>query len=90
MACRLLLISRCHSIKPESDSAILQEDYPRLHVRVSSDMTVFRPVRDQKLIGEVNQISCDHIGMLVHGRCLCPSPSDSGSDWILLSVSLMN
>ena len=51
----------------ESSSGRILFDSPFFHVRVSTVFIVFAPVEDDLLVGVVNKVSDDHIGLVVYG-----------------------
>ena len=57
----------CSNISLPADRAIVNTDFWPVHVVVKASFTVFAPAAGTRLIGQINKISADHIGMLVLG-----------------------
>ncbi|KAI8802382.1 hypothetical protein BJ742DRAFT_833393 [Cladochytrium replicatum] len=55
------------NVEPEETSARIMFDSPFLHFYVRAVFTVFRPSIGSLLLGVVNKVSPDHVGLLVHG-----------------------
>eukprot|EP00051_Salpingoeca_urceolata_P019413 m.283478 g.283478 ORF g.283478 m.283478 type:complete len:318 (-) comp19416_c0_seq3:27-980(-) len=51
----------------ESATSAIAADFPQLHFFVRVNFVVFTPTVGCRLVGVVNKITVDHIGLLVHG-----------------------
>jgi DNA-directed RNA polymerase I subunit RPA43 len=65
----------CPQFLIRSTSAIVNTDFPLLHLEVLATMVVFAPAVGARLTGRVNQVSADHVGMLVMGCFNASIPS---------------
>ncbi len=55
------------NIKFSKNVARILNDNPFLHISVTGNFTVFNPAQGSQLVGVVNKVSSNHIGLLVHG-----------------------
>jgi DNA-directed RNA polymerase subunit E'/Rpb7 len=65
----------CPKYKVLSHAAIINTDFPLMHFNVKADFIVFAPKVGAQLSGKINQVSCDHVGLLVHGCFNASIPS---------------
>lgn len=55
------------SFRTLSSKALVNSDFPLLHFEAGARFTVFAPQVGSTLLGQVNHVSSDHVGMLVMG-----------------------
>lgn len=55
-------------VKVEQTTGTILEDLPGVHLAATVAWRVFCPAAEQLLVGEVNKVTPDHIGLLVHGH----------------------
>ncbi|KAJ3206519.1 hypothetical protein HDU67_008112 [Dinochytrium kinnereticum] len=56
-----------NNVKFLQNSAKVMYDCPYAHIPISTELTVFSPKINSLVVGVVNKVSPDHIGLLVHG-----------------------
>ena len=57
----------CPALRICSSVATANTDFPLLHFEVDATLVVFAPAVGARLVGRINQISPDHVGLLVLG-----------------------
>ncbi|KAI8817579.1 uncharacterized protein EV422DRAFT_219076 [Fimicolochytrium jonesii] len=69
------VVLACSGVKAVEDSARLMYESPYLHFKVRVRFTLFKPIVGELVVGVVNKVSSDHIGLLVHGVFNASIPS---------------
>ncbi|KAI8593273.1 hypothetical protein BDZ88DRAFT_404168 [Geranomyces variabilis] len=64
------------NVKAIGDVARVIDDSPFCHFVVRATCWVFRPVVGETIVGVVNKVSSDHVGLLVHGVFNASIPAD--------------
>ncbi|KAJ3161807.1 hypothetical protein HDU86_006578 [Geranomyces michiganensis] len=64
------------NVKAIGDVARVIDDSPFCHFSVRATCWVFRPVVGEIIVGVVNKVSSDHVGLLVHGVFNASIPAD--------------
>ncbi|KAJ3028312.1 hypothetical protein HDV00_010471 [Rhizophlyctis rosea] len=63
-------------IRPVESAARIIYDSPFFHFHITVTLTLFAPKEKSNLVGVVNKVSPDHIGLLVHGVFNASIPAD--------------
>lgn len=66
-----------YNVKPLQSNGAIIADYPHIHFYVTATLLLFCPRVGSKLVGQVEKVGVDHIGLLVYGIFNAAIPRDA-------------
>ncbi|KJE96309.1 hypothetical protein CAOG_006651 [Capsaspora owczarzaki ATCC 30864] len=65
------------NVRLQQENGVILADNPHIHFYVSATLLVLCPIIGNKLVGQVDKIGVDHIGLLIYGTLNASIPRDS-------------